>query len=214
MATITKADIAATINKLRQSGRNMPQMERLRGAQDAGREALAIFQETVDLWWTCFGEQNIGVERWQEAEKIALTMPDTPGIISRVISTNLMGEALRRAETQYLEAQRAHSETVKNQAPISPNAKGYAAAIYRWIRQMMTAGLKCMDYFPTDLAQVLKFAHEHNMTKQQEVEMRTVIRMVIATQRVCSTCHGDCPFEHKKPAIVDGTLIYQNCGRV
>ena len=214
MATITKADIAATINRLRQSGRSMPQMDRLRAAQDVAREALAIFQETVDLWWDCFGNQSIGIERWKEAEKIALTMPDTPGVLTRVISTNLMGEALRRAESQYLEAQRTQSEEVKRQAPIAASAQQYTKAIYRWICQMMGAKLKCTDFFPTDLAPVLKFAREHNMGSEKEQEMRTVIRMVLATQRVCATCQGNCPFEHRRPAIMDGALVYQHCGRL
>ena len=49
MARITKADLAATIEKLRKSGRSMPQSELMRGAANPVEMAMKILQDTVDI---------------------------------------------------------------------------------------------------------------------------------------------------------------------
>ena len=98
MARITKADLAATIEKLRKSGRSMPQSELMRGAANPVEMAMKILQDTVDVWWDAFGAQNISQERWQAAEKMALTMPGAPGIPGRATVRGRVPGQMRTGE--------------------------------------------------------------------------------------------------------------------
>lgn len=201
MARITKADLAATIEKLRKSGRSMPQSELMRGAANPVEMAMKILQDTVDLWWDAFGAQNISQERWQAAEKMALTMPGVPGIPVNTITTNLMAEALRRAEQQYVEEYRAKCEQEKHE-DFAPMDWGAAKALWHWTGQMMRAGLPLPSAtFPKE-EDVTRFALENGINRTDAGQMRSLIRMVLTTNKVCASCPGiGCPFEHKRPVI-------------
>ena len=65
--------IAQTIVKLQQAGKRMPQD--IRPGFDRLEEAKRILSETVNLWAGIFNQQNIGLDRWEKAEQIALTLP-------------------------------------------------------------------------------------------------------------------------------------------
>lgn len=203
MANITKAVIAATINKLRQSGRYMPQADRLRAAKDINYEASVIFRETVELWWQCF--QNIGIERWQDAEQIALTMAGAPGIPQNMISTNLMGEALRRAEAQHVSEQIARNDAMKHE-PITNSP--LALEIWRWTRQMMAAGLKFGDYLPS-YEQIVTMAQKLQMPRIAWDQWRTPLKVMLASQNVCEHCSGNCPFDRKIPVLTGNGVNYK-----
>lgn len=219
MAKITKAEIAATINKLRQSGRAMPQAERMRGAANVQETAMAIYRETVELWWNCFGGQGISVERWASAERIALTMGGAVGVPTNVISTNLMGEALRRAESQYLEEQRVRYEAEKkSEGVIDEEMHKITQIMWTWTRMMMQARLPCIHYKPRNEQEITKYCLERKMTREQADKWRPLVTIAMATEKVCSECsRRECPFGGLVPTIVhDGTKAvfkYEQCKR-
>lgn len=217
MAKITKAEIAATINKLRQSGRAMPQAERLRGAANVQEATMAVFRETIDLWWDCFGDQAISVERWAAAERIALTMGGAAGVPTNVISTNLMGEALRRAEAQHLEAQRTAYETEKKaECVIDDETHKITQVTWSWMRMMMQARLPVTRYVPKSEQEITKFCLDRKMTREQADKWRPLVKVAMATQKVCDGCSRvECPFGGMAPTIAnDGgkpVFRYEQC---
>ena len=86
--------IAQTIVKLQQAGKRMPQD--IRPGFDRLEEAKRILSETVNLWAGIFNQQNIGLDRWEKAEQIALTLTGANGLNVNIISPALMQAALKQ----------------------------------------------------------------------------------------------------------------------
>lgn len=93
--------IAQTIVKLQQAGKRMPQD--IRPGFDRLEEAKRILSETVNLWAGIFNQQNIGLDRWEKAEQIALTLTGANGLNVNIISPALMQAALKQAEEAHVQ---------------------------------------------------------------------------------------------------------------
>lgn len=110
---ITKQRIAKTILALINSGRRMPQVV---VPENPGKVPTVedTLRTTVDLWYSLYGEK-VSPERWAAAERIALTMPSPQGVPQNIISSALMGEALRKAQGISIHALQAECDSlIKN----------------------------------------------------------------------------------------------------
>ena len=67
----------------------------IRPGFDRLEESKRILSETVNLWAGIFNQQNIGLDRWEKAEQIALTLTAANGLNVNIISPALMQAALK-----------------------------------------------------------------------------------------------------------------------
>ncbi len=137
--------IATTVIKLQQAGKRMPQ--ELMYGKDQFQEKMRILKETVDLWSGIFNEQHIGPERWQQAEKIALTMSSANGLNVNIISPALMQAALKLAEEKHVQENinRNNAEKKINDLPLS---NAINLMLLKWTRQKIKERRLIMPYMP------------------------------------------------------------------
>lgn len=141
---LTKQLIAKTILALINSGRRMPQVV---VPEDPNKVPTVedTLRTTVDLWFDLYGSK-VSPERWAAAERIALTMPSPQGVPQNIISTALMGEALRKAQSEYVEEQ--HSTPAVAIGP-SEGASFQTKALWRWTLSKLREGRPIMPYMPS-----------------------------------------------------------------
>lgn len=171
----------------------MPQ--EMDSSKPRAEEAKRILSQTVDLFESCFGDTSL--ERWRQAEKIALTMAGCAGISTTVVSTNLMGEALRQAEKAYLEDALSRHEQEKKQ-PIEPATDSrQTKIIWAWTKQMLRAKVPIMPYQPRE-TEITSCGMALGLSARESDRCRTLMKIVLASERVCAACkRGDiktCPF--------------------
>ncbi len=145
---ITQAQIAQTIVKLQQAGKRMPQD--MRPGFDRLEEAKRILSETVNLWDSIFNAQNIGVERWQRAETIALTLSGAQGLNVNVISPALMQEALKQAETEHVQANINRNNAYKRESWNVPLETRINAQLWAWTSKKRAERREVMPYMPQE----------------------------------------------------------------
>lgn len=118
---ITKDDILNCINKMVASGKQLPQMDRIRYSKNPGEERQKVILDTVNLWWDLFGKQNIGQDRWEKAVDKALVINSIPRLDTQIINTQLMSVALNKVEEEYLAEQQTKHEQEKHETIIPAN---------------------------------------------------------------------------------------------
>lgn len=156
--------IAQTIVKLQQAGKRMPQD--IRPGFDRLEEAKRILSETVNLWAGIFNQQNIGLDRWEKAEQIALTLTGANGLNVNIISPALMQAALKQAETEHVEATISRNEEAKKERPANyaDTKEGRSnAKLLRWTLSRMRQGRVFGPYWPT-AKEVADMAEQIGMT--------------------------------------------------
>ena len=146
---LTQQRIAQTIIKLQQAGKRMPQD--MRQGFDRLEEAKRILSETVNLWASIFNQQNIGLERWEKAEQIALTLSGADGLNVNVISPALMQAALKQAEEAYVQEniKRCNMEKLSENKPLSNSLN---AMLLRWTAKKLAERRLIMQYMPQNKA--------------------------------------------------------------
>jgi hypothetical protein len=126
--------IAQTIVKLQQAGKRMPQD--IRPGFDRLEEAKRILSETVNLWAGIFNQQNIGLDRWEKAEQIALTLTGANGLNVNIISPALMQAALKQAEEAHVQ-ENINRCNMEKLSQSTPTPKGIAEVLLKWTRMRM-----------------------------------------------------------------------------
>lgn len=146
---LSEETIARTIIKLQQAGKRMPQEPQF--GKDQFQEKMRILKETVDLWKGLF--KTTGLDRWQQAEQIALTMTSANGLNVNVISPALMQAALKQAEEAYVQDNIARNNADDKQADwVVPLGKRINSMLLLWTRQKLKEHRPIMPYMPTDRA--------------------------------------------------------------
>lgn len=146
---LSEETIAHTIIKLQQAGKRMPQEPQF--GKDQFQEKMRILKETVDLWKGLF--KTTGLDRWQQAEQIALTMTSANGLNVNVISPALMQAALKQAEEAYVQDNIARNNADDKQADwVVPLGKRINSMLLLWTRQKLKEHRPIMPYMPTDRA--------------------------------------------------------------
>lgn len=143
-----KLRLAQTIVKLQQAGKRMPQ--EMRPGVDRQEEAKRILSETVDLWDSIFSPQNISAERWNRAENIALTMSGAQGLNINVVSPALMQEALKQAETEYVQGNINRNNAEKQAGWNVPLSDRINAQLWRWTAAKRAERREITPYMPSD----------------------------------------------------------------
>lgn len=174
-------------------------------------EVKRILSQTVDLFADCFGGTSL--DRWKQAEKIALTMTGCAGISTAVVSTNLMGEALRQAEKAYLEDVMSRHEEAKKQ-PIEPATDVRQAKIaWAWTKQMLRAKVPIMPYQPRE-TEITSCGIALGLSARESDRCRPLMKVVLASRKVCEDCKRGliktCPTQgaHYALAKKEGTLHF------
>lgn len=128
--------IAQTIVKLQQAGKRMPQD--IRPGFDRLEEAKRILSETVNLWAEIFNQQNIGLDRWEKAEQIALTLTCANGLNVNIISPALMQAALKQAEEAHVQENinRCNMEKLSDGKKLTENR--VSRMVLRWMYAKMS----------------------------------------------------------------------------
>lgn len=137
--------IAETIIRLQQAGKRMPQDPLL--GKDQFQEKCRILKETVDLWSGIFNGQNIGPERWRQAEKIALTMTSANGLNVNIISPALMQAALKLAEQEHVQAT-INRNNAEKKAADQPLSSVLNAQLWHWTKAKLKEHRLIMPYMP------------------------------------------------------------------
>lgn len=137
--------IADTVIRLQQAGKRMPQ-EPMFG-KDQFQEKMRILKETVDLWSDIFNSQHVGQERWQQAEKFALTMSSANGLNVNIISPALMQAALKLAEEAHVQEtiNRNDGEKKSDDMPLS---NAINLMLLKWTRAKIKERRLIMPYMP------------------------------------------------------------------
>lgn len=141
--------IAQTIVKLQQAGKRMPQD--IRPGFDRLEEAKRILSETVNLWAGIFNQQNIGLDRWEKAEQIALTLTGANGLNVNIISPALMQAALKQAEEAHVQENinRCNMEKLSDGKPLADRLN---SMLLKWTRAKLAEHRLIMPYMPQDKA--------------------------------------------------------------
>jgi hypothetical protein len=139
--------IAQTIVKLQQAGKRMPQ-DILPGF-DRLEEAKRNLSETVNLWAGIFNQQNIGLDRWEKAEQIALTLTGANGLNVNIISPALMQAALKQAEEAHVQENinRCNMEKLSDGKPLADRLNGM---LLKWTAAKLKEHRLIMPYMPQD----------------------------------------------------------------
>lgn len=146
---LTQQRIAQTVVKLQQAGKRMPQD--MRPGFDRLEEAKRILSETVNLWAGVFGNQNIGLDRWEKAEQIALTLTGADGLNVNVISPALMQAALKQAETEHVQENinRCSMEKLSESKPLADSVN---SMLLKWTAAKLAERRPIMPYMPQNKA--------------------------------------------------------------
>lgn len=170
---ITQAQIAQTIVKLQQAGKRMPQD--MRPGFDRLEEAKRILSETVNLWDGIFNAQNIGLERWQRAETIALTLSGAQGLNVNVISPALMQEALKQAETEHVQANINRNNAYKRESWNAPLSDRINLQLWAWTSKKRAERRDIMPYMP-DEKTVFDYGKQIGLTDDAIQRERMLLR--------------------------------------
>lgn len=192
--TITERDLAATILNLVRAGKRMPQDNQLKGAANVEAETQRILRETVAVFKHVFFWQHIGIERWQEAEHIALTMTSADQLNVNIITPALMQAALNKAEQEHIARQTAKNEQGKLAEPV---AEPIAKMLWHWTMAKLREGRAIMPYMP-DEAAVTGYMMKLKLNRDEQVKYRQLIRAYI----------NDCIFAKKESKPVASKLFF------
>ena len=165
---LRKERIATTIMKLMRSGKKMPQD--MAYGKDSGKEAERILKETVDLWAELFG--NTGAERWEKAERIALTLTNVQGLNVNVVTPALMQAALKQAETEYVQQNITANDESKHQ-PWGACGSEDNKVLWQWTYQKIAEGRVFGDYMPDDKT-VINYGRKIGLADAEIMKQRSV----------------------------------------
>jgi len=170
---ITKQRIAKTILALINSGRRMPQVV---VPENPGKVPTVedTLRTTVDLWYSLYGEK-VSPERWAAAERIALTMPSPQGVPQNIISSALMGEALRKAQGEYISEQQS-AEPIKIEP--SKNADYQTKLMWRWTLAKLAEGREITPYLPTS-AECLDYGRSLGLSDSDVYKQMGILKIYL-----------------------------------
>lgn len=175
--------IAQTIIKLQQAGKRMPQ-EMIPGA-DRQKEAQRILGETVELWYSIFESQNIGTERWNRAEVIALTLSGVQGLNVNIVSPALMQAALKQAETEYVNGNVARNDEEKRQGnPVTTDR--ISLMLLRWTYNKLAERREIMPYMPTE-AEIIAYGRQIGISDESIKQHKRLLQCFLNDCRYAKT---------------------------
>ncbi len=177
-----KKRIAQTIIKLQQAGKRMPQ-EMIPGA-DRQKEAQRILSETVELWYSIFEPQKIGVERWSRAEMLALTLSGVQGLNVNIVSPALMQAALKQAETEYVQGVVAQNDAEKHQS--NPTADRISLMLLKWTYARLAENRLIMPYMPTD-AEIFAYGRQIGVSDENIKQQKRLLQCFLNDCRYAKT---------------------------
>lgn len=171
---LTKQQIAKTILALINSGRRMPQVV---VPEDPNKVPTVedTLRTTVDLWFDLYGDK-VSPERWAAAERIALTMASPAGVPQNIISTALMGEALRKAQNEYIEEQRASAPS----GAIRPSeeASWQTKVLWRWTVNKLREGRNIGEYMPSH-SECVKYGRDLGLAEHDIEAQLNIIKIYL-----------------------------------
>lgn len=191
--TITERDLAATILNLVRAGKRMPQDNQLKGAANVEAETQRILRETVAVFKHVFFWQHIGIERWQEAEHIALTMTSADQLNVNIITPALMQAALNKAEQEHIARQTAKNEQGKLAEPV---AEPIAKMLWHWTIAKLREGRKIMPYMPDESVVTDYFLHI-GLPRELQSKNRQLVRAHL----------NDCIYAKRMQSAVKSRLL-------
>lgn len=186
---LRKERIATTIMKLMRSGKKMPQD--MTYGKDSGKEAERILKETVDLWAELFG--NTGTERWEKAERIALTLTNVQGLNVNVVSPALMQAALKQAETEYVQQNITANDESKHQ-PWGACGSEDNKVLWQWTHQKIAEGRVFGDYMPDDNT-VINYGRKIGLADAEIMKQRSVLKAYLNDAKFAAV--NKCPIGSK-----------------
>lgn len=181
MEVLTKPQIARTILNLYHSGKRMPDV--LLDKKSDATPAQQTLQTVVDIWFSLYGSKY-SPERWDEAERIALTTPCPAGVPANVIAPQLMGWALKQAETEHLEQQRVSSP--KDVAEPSYGSTKKAQMLLRWTIAKQSEQREIMPFMPTD-EECVECGRRLGLSDKAFGEQRMLIRIFLNDQNYANS---------------------------
>lgn len=130
----------------------------IRPGFDRLEEAKRILSETVNLWAGIFNQQNIGLDRWEKAEQIALTLTGANGLNVNIISPALMQAALKQAEEAHVQENinRCNMEKLADGKPLADRLN---SMLLKWTAAKLKEHRLIMPYMPQDKA-VFEYGHQ------------------------------------------------------
>ena len=140
--------------------------------KDSGKEAERILKETVDLWAELFG--NTGAERWEKAERIALTLTNVQGLNVNVVTPALMQAALKQAETEYVQQNITANDESKHQ-PWGACGSEDNKVLWQWTYQKIAEGRVFGDYMPDDNT-VINYGRKIGLADAEIMKQRSVLK--------------------------------------
>lgn len=186
---LRKERIATTIMKLMRSGKKMPQD--MAYGKDSGKEAERILKETVDLWAELFG--NTGTERWEKAERIALTLTNVQGLNVNVVSPALMQAALKQAETEYVQQNITANDESKHQ-PWGACGSEDNKVLWQWTRRKLAEGRTFSDYMPDDNT-VSNYGRKIGLTDTEIMKQKSILKAYLCDAKFAAV--NKCPIGSK-----------------
>lgn len=186
---LRKERIATTIMKLMRSGKKMSQD--MAYGKDSGKEAERILKETVDLWAELFG--NTGTERWEKAERIALTLTNVQGLNVNVVSPALMQAALKQAETEYVQQNITANDESKHQ-PWGACGSEDNKVLWQWTHQKIAEGRVFGDYMPDDNT-VINYGRKIGLADAEIMKQRSVLKAYLNDAKFAAV--NKCPIGSK-----------------
>lgn len=193
MAMINNKVIADTIIKLMRAGKQMPQADKLKAANNTQEAAQQILKQTVELFGEVFYPQKIGIERWKRAETIALTITKADALNVNLITPALMQTALNMAEQQELEIARTTYANEKEEErrgvdfTLTNAQKRMNMVLWEWTKSKNACGADYQRWLPSD-QQVLACALAYGLTRSQMDEFKPMLRVFLADEKYCEAC--------------------------
>ena len=160
----------------------MPQ-EMIPGA-DRQKEAQRILSETVELWYSIFEPQKIGVERWSRAEMLALTLSGVQGLNVNIVSPALMQAALKQAETEYVQGVVAQNDAEKHQS--NPTADRISLMLLKWTYARLAENRLIMPYMPTD-AEIFAYGRQIGVSDENIKQQKRMLQCFLNDCRYAKT---------------------------
>lgn len=227
MAYITKQDIAQTLMKLMRAGKQMPQMDKVKGASNTQEAAQMVLKQTTELFGEVFFPQKIGVERWKQATIEALTITKADTLNVNLITPALMQTALKIVEAREMEAARVHYQQEKEEEKAGINFEAddslrrQNALAWEWTKQKIACGSDFTRWLPKE-HQVVSLALQMGLSREQRQKNGIALTIYLADKAYCNACkNGErlkCHLRGKEKTVeltADGEVTFgsERCDR-
>lgn len=186
---ISDERIAQTIMKLMRSGKKMPQDMAL--GRNTEQEAVRILQETVAQWKELFGKT--GAERWNAAERIALTLYGVPGLNVNIITPALMQAALKQATDVYVQQNVEENDAMKKQ-PVSIQSSEDSRTLWEWTRRKLALGISFAEYSPDDET-IINYGRKIGLADTEIMKQKSILKAYLCDAKFAAV--NKCPIGSK-----------------